>query len=135
MLYPLRRGQLEQEPAVGLRVLSSRSNGASSSGEIDVVRNPCGEVLGGEQMRFVVLPVLAPALREGFLLGVLREPCDEVGMAGCDALPLESFSHFGDELEQSEAGIDEAIALARFLGKGGDIIARQVEQSLKTWEI
>ena len=24
----------------------------------------------------------------------------------------------GDELEQSEAGIDEAIALARFLGKG-----------------
>ena len=37
---------------------------------------------------------------------------------------LEGFSHFGDELEQGEAGIDEAIALARFLGKGGDIIAR-----------
>ena len=52
-------------------------------------------------------------------------------MAGCDALPLESFSHLGDELEQSEAGIDETIALARFLGKGRDIIARQVEQPLK----
>ena len=86
-------------------------------------------------MRFVVLPVLAPALREGFLLGVLREPCDEVGMAGCDALLLEGFSHFGDELEQSEAGIDKAIALARFLGKGGDIIARQVEQPLKPLEV
>ena len=64
-------------------------------------------------MRLVVLPVLAPALREGFFLAVWREPCDEVGMPGCDALVLEGFSHFGDELEQSEAGIDEAIALAR----------------------
>src|ERR1700733_6621293 len=82
-------------------------------------------------MRFVVLPVLAPALREGFFLGVLREPCDEVGVAGCDALLLEGFSHFGDKFEQSEAGIDEAIALARFLGKGGDVVARQVEQALK----
>src|ERR1700678_3178905 len=82
-------------------------------------------------MRFVVLPVLAPALREGFFLGVLREPRDEVGMASRDALLLEGFSHFGDELEQSEAGINEAIALARFLGKGADIIARQVEEPLK----
>jgi hypothetical protein len=99
--------------------------------EIDVVCNPCREVLGGEQMRFLVLPVLAPALREGFFLGVLREPCDEVGMAGCNALLLEGFSYLGDELEQSEAGIDEAIALSRFLSKGGDIIARQIEQPLK----
>ena len=40
-------------------------------------------------MRFVVLPVLAPALREGFFLGVLREPRDEVGMAGGDVGYLE----------------------------------------------
>ena len=86
-------------------------------------------------MRFVVLPVLAPALREGFFLGVLREPCDEVGMAGGDALLLEGFGHFGNELEQSEASIDEAIALARLLGKGGDIVARQIEQSLKPLEV
>jgi len=42
--------------------------------EIDVVGDPCGEVFGGEQMRFVVLPVLAPALREGLGLFLLREP-------------------------------------------------------------
>ena len=99
--------------------------------QVEVGLNPSTQVLGWKQMRFLVLPVLAPALREGFFLGVLREPRDEVGMAGCDALLLEGFSHFGDELEQSEAGIDEAIALARFLRKDGDIIARQVEQPLK----
>jgi hypothetical protein len=82
-------------------------------------------------MRFVVLPVLAPALREGFFLGALREPCDEVGMAGGDALFLECFGHFGNELKQSDASIDETVALARFLGKGSDIIARQVEQPLE----
>jgi hypothetical protein len=48
---------------------------------------------------------------------------------------LERLGYFGDELEQSEAGIDKAIALARFLGKGGDIIARQVEQPLKPLEV
>jgi hypothetical protein len=86
-------------------------------------------------MRFLVLPVLAPALRESFFLGVLREPCDKAGMAGCNALLLEGFSYLGDELEQSEAGVDEAIALSRFLSKGGDIIARQIEQPFKPLEV
>jgi hypothetical protein len=54
---------------------------------IDVVR----------QMRFLVLPVLPPALREGSLLGVLWEPCDEIGMTGGDALFLECFGHFGNQ--------------------------------------
>src|ERR1700677_1184427 len=82
-------------------------------------------------MRFVVLPVLAPALREGFFLGVLREPRDEVGMASGDALFLKCFGHFGNELKQSEAGIDETVALARLLGKGSNIVAREIEQPLK----
>jgi integrase len=69
-------------------------------------------------MRFVVLPVLAPALREGFFLGVLREPRDEVGMASGDALFLKCFGHFGNELKQSEASIDETVALARLLAEG-----------------
>ncbi len=52
-------------------------------------------------------------------------------MAGCDALLLECFGHFGDELEQGEAGIDETVALARLLGKRGNVIAGEVEQPLK----
>jgi hypothetical protein len=57
-----------------LRVESSRSNGDSSKREIDVVGDPSGEVFGGEQMGFFVLIVLAPALREGLALFLLREP-------------------------------------------------------------
>ena len=82
-------------------------------------------------MRLRVLPILAPALLKGGSLVFLWQTCKQVGMAGRDALPLEGVSHFGDELEQSEAGIDETIAFARFLDKGGDIIAGQVEQPMK----
>jgi hypothetical protein len=82
-------------------------------------------------MRFVVLPVLTPALREGFFLGILREPCDEVGMAGGDALFLKCFGHFGNELKHGEASIDETVALARLVGKGRNIVTREIEQPLK----
>ena len=53
-------------------------------------------------------------------------------MAGCDALFLECFGHFGNELKQSEASIDETVALARLLGKGRNIVAREIEQPLKS---
>jgi hypothetical protein len=74
---------------------------------------------------------LRQALREGFFLGVLRKPCDEIGVASGDALFLKCFGHFGNELEQSEAGIDEAVALASLLDKRGNVITGEVEQPLK----
>ena len=83
-------------------------------------------------MRFLVLPVFPPALREGFLLGILREPRNEIGVAGGDALLLEGFGHFGDELKQSKAGIDETVALARLLGQGGNVIPGKVEEPLES---
>jgi hypothetical protein len=43
---------------------------------------PSGEVFRGQQVRFLVIPVLAPALLEGCGLGLLRKPGDEVGVAG-----------------------------------------------------
>ena len=66
--------------------------------EIDIVLNPCGEVFGGKQMGFVLLPVLAPAVLEGLRLVFLRKPRDEVGVAGGDALLLKRLGHIGDEL-------------------------------------
>jgi hypothetical protein len=52
-----------------------------------------------------------------------------------DALFLECFGNFGDKFEQRQAGIDETLALARFLGEGGNIVAGEVEQTLKTLEV
>jgi hypothetical protein len=54
--------------------------------------------LAGSRWASFVLIVLAPALREGLGLFPLREPCDEVGVTGRDALGLERLGYFGDEL-------------------------------------
>jgi hypothetical protein len=52
-----------------------------------------------------------------------------------DALFLKCFGHFGNELKQSEASIDEAVALASLLGEGCNIVAREIEQPLKALEV
>jgi hypothetical protein len=51
-------------------------------------------------MRFLVLPVLAPALLEGCGLALLRETGDKIGVAGGDALLGERLGHGGDELQE-----------------------------------
>jgi DUF1365 family protein len=56
-------------------------------------------------------------------------------VAGGDALFLKCFGHFGNELKQSEASIDETVALARLLGKGRNIVAREIEQPLKAMRL
>ena len=83
-------------------------------------------------MGFFVLIVLAPALRESLGLFLLRKSCDEVGVTGRDALCLERFGYFGDELQQSKAGVDVAVAFACLLGKRGNVIAGKVEKPLIT---
>jgi hypothetical protein len=83
-------------------------------------------------MGFIVLIVLAPALRVSLGLFLLRESCDEVGVTGSDALRLERLGYFGDELQQSKTGVDVAVALARLLSKRGNVIAGKVEKPLIT---
>ncbi len=83
-------------------------------------------------MGFFVLIVLAPALREGISLFLLREPCDEVGVTGRDALRLERLGYFGDEFQLSKAGVDVAVAFARLLRKRSNVIAGKVEKPLIT---
>lgn len=55
---------------------------------------------GGEEVGFFILIILAPACLEGLLLEVLRKTCDEVGMAGGDALGLEGLGHVWNEVQQ-----------------------------------
>jgi hypothetical protein len=78
-----------------------------------------------------VLPVLAPALRKGFGLGLLRETGHKVGVAGGDAFLGERLRHGGDELEQRQTGIDMTCTLAGLLDQCGNVIAGDVEQALK----
>ncbi len=97
--------------------------------EIEVALYPCGEVFRRQQVRFLVIPVLAPALLEGCGLGLLRKPGDEVGVAGGDAILCERFGHFGNQLQEREPGVDVAGALAELVGKRGHIVAGHVEQA------
>jgi hypothetical protein len=69
-------------------------------GEKPVGLYPCRDVLGGEQVRFCVAPVLAPALGESICLMLHRKTGDQVGMTGRDALLGERFGYFGDEMQQ-----------------------------------
>jgi hypothetical protein len=55
-------------------------------------------VLGGEEVGFLVLIILAPACLKGLLLEVLRKTRDEVGMAGRDPLGLEGLGHIRNEV-------------------------------------
>ena len=83
-------------------------------------------------MRFCVLPVLAPALLKGLSLRLLWETCKEVGVACCDALLREGLGYGGDQLQQRETSIDVARALAGLVYQRRHVVARQVEQALKT---
>jgi hypothetical protein len=89
-------------------------------------------VLGGEEVGFFVLIIFAPACLEGLLLEVQRKTRDEVGMTGRDPLGLESLGHILNEVQQREARVDEAFALAGLLGKGGGVITGKFEQPLET---
>ena len=86
-------------------------------------------------MGFLVLIVLAPALRESLGLFLLRKSCDEVGVTCRDALRLERLGYFGYELQQCKAGVDVAVAFASLLGKRGNVIAGKVEKPLITLEV
>jgi len=63
-------------------------------------------------VRLFVLPVLPPALLEGFGLALLRKTGDEVGVAGGYALLGECLDHSGDELEKGQTCVDVTRALA-----------------------
>ena len=93
-MYPLDEA-VEQTSRVGVEGGIFSVERGLLQREIEVVGYPCGEVFGGEQMGFFVLIVLAPALREGLDLFLLREPCDEVGVTGRDALRLERLGYLG----------------------------------------
>lgn len=82
-------------------------------------------------MWFILLPVLAPALFEGVLLTIPRKPRNQRGMAGCNALLLKCLGHLGDELEQCEACVDEALALAGLLRQGSYVVSGAVKESLE----
>jgi hypothetical protein len=82
-------------------------------------------------VRLLVLPVLAPALLEGFGLALLRKPGDKVGVAGGNALLSERLGHSGDELEKRPTCVDVACALAGLLDQSGNVIAGDVEQAVK----
>ena len=131
MLYPLRRGQAEHAPAAGLRLVSSRSKWRFVQREVDIVSDPCGQVFCGEQVGFVLLPVLAPAVFKGILLTILRKSRNQVGVAGGDAFLLKCLGNFGNELEQGETGVDKALAFAGFLCEGGYVITGEVKKPLE----
>ena len=78
-------------------------------------------MLGGEEVGFFVLIILAPACLEGLLLQVLRKTRDKVGMAGRYPLGLEGLGHLRNEAQQRMAGVDEAFAFAGLFSKGGDV--------------
>jgi hypothetical protein len=86
-------------------------------------------------MGFVLLPVLAPTVVKSILLAILWKPRNQVCVAGGDTFLLECFSNFGNELEQSESGVDKTLALPGFLCDGRNIISRQVEKPLEPLEV
>ena len=94
--------------------------------QVEVGLNPCAQVLGGKQVRFLVLPVLAPAVLERIGLMLLRQTGDEVGMAGGDALLHERLGDSGDELQERQTRVDVAGALAGLLDKRGHVVAGKV---------
>ena len=69
--------------------------------QVEVGLNPRAQVLGRKQVRFLVLPVLAPAVLERLGLMLLRQTGNQVGMAGGDALLDECLGHIGDKLQQT----------------------------------
>ena len=54
--------------------------------QVEVGLNPCAQVLGRKQVRFLVLPVLPPAVFKRLGLMLLRKTGDQVGVARRDAL-------------------------------------------------
>ncbi len=66
-------------------------------------------------MRLFILPVLTPALLEGFGLALLRETGDKVGVAGGNAFLGKRLGHSRDELQEGQTSVDVAGALARLL--------------------
>lgn len=79
-------------------------------------------MLGGGEVAFFVLIILAPACLECLLLEVLRKTRDKVGMTGRDPLGLEGLGHIRNEVQQRKARVDEAFAVAGLLSKGGGVI-------------
>ncbi len=84
-------------------------------GEIEVGLYPRAKVLRGEQVRLLVLPILAPALLVGVGLGVLRETGKQVGVGCGDALGAERLGDRRDKLQQGQTGVDVGCALAGLL--------------------
>jgi len=57
-------------------------------------------VLGREQVRFLVLPILPPALLVSCGLALLGQTGNQVRVTGRDALVSERFGHLGDKLQE-----------------------------------
>ena len=131
VLKPLRRGQVTLAPAVGFRLGSSRSKGASARFQIKIGLNQRAKVFGRKQVSFLVLPVLAPAVVERIGLMFLRQTGNQRCMAGGDALLLECLCYCVDKLQQTQPRIDVAGTLAGLLDQRGDVVARKVKQALK----
>jgi hypothetical protein len=92
---------------------------------------PRAQMLRWEQVRFFVLPVFAPAQLECGGLMLLRQTGDQIGVAGGDPFLYERLGHCGNQVQERQAGVDVGSALAGFLDKGGDIVARQVQEVLE----
>ena len=75
-------------------------NGASAR-EIEFGLYPGGQVFGRKQVRFGVLPVLAPALGIRVHLAFLRQTCEQVGMAGGDPRCAKRLGKLRDELQET----------------------------------
>ena len=131
MLYPLRRGQVKQAPAGGGEGRVFAVERSIREGEVEVGLYPCREVPGREQVRFLVLPVLAPALLIGGGLHVLRETGEQVGVGRGDEFSAERLRNCRDQLQQRQTSIDVGCALAGFVDQRGHVIAGHVEQTLE----
>src|SRR5882762_122561 len=82
-------------------------------------------------MRFIVVPILAPALLKGSGLMFLRETGDQIGMAGGNAFLNKCLCDFGDELQERQTSINVRCALARLQHERGHIVTGHVEQALE----